>query len=99
MAIEAVRAKLQEARSFLNEMDDQQQKAFGDKSRFDHLLSALLNAGQSVDNRLRHECAATYPDWRKAWNAQHPSEDRILETMHARRATDFHERVLAASSR
>jgi hypothetical protein len=91
MAIETVEAKLHEARSNLDEMRDQEQRAFGDKSRFDHLLSAFLNAGRSVDNRLRHECKATYPAWRKIWNAQHPSEDSILESMHARRATDFHE--------
>jgi hypothetical protein len=51
MAIEAVRAKLQEARSFLNEMDDQQQKAFGDTSRFDHLLSAFTRPIRRIDLR------------------------------------------------
>jgi hypothetical protein len=92
MTIQSVEAKLHEARSALAEMRDQEQRAFGDRSRFDHRLSAFLNAGRSVDNRLQHECGATYRDWRKTWNAQHPTEDRILQSMHARRATDFHER-------
>jgi hypothetical protein len=92
MGIESVEAKLHEARSFLEEMRNQEKKAFGDRGRFDHLLSAFLNAGRSVDNRLRHEFKATYPAWRKAWNAEHPSEDRILKSMHDKRDTDFHER-------
>jgi hypothetical protein len=91
MGIESVEAKLHEARSFLDEMRDQEQQAFGDSSRFDHLLSAFLNAGRSVDYRLRHEFEATYPAWRMAWNAKHPSEDRILESMHAKRRVEVHE--------
>jgi hypothetical protein len=71
-------------------MGDQKKKAFGDRRRFDHLLSAFLSAGRSVDYRLRHKFKATYPAWRDAWNAQHPSEDRILKSLHDKRDTDIH---------
>jgi hypothetical protein len=93
MTIQSVEAKLHEARSALAEMRDQEQRAFGDRSRFDHRLSAFLNAGRSVDNRLQHECGATYRDWRKTWNAQHPTEDRILESAQStdgRRSRGYH---------
>jgi hypothetical protein len=90
MGIENVEAKLHEARSFLDQMRHQEQRAF--KSQFHHYLSAFLNAGRSVDNRLRHEYKATYPTWRQTWDTQHPSEDRLLKETHDRRATDFHER-------
>ena len=79
------RGKLQEARGFLDEMRRQEQKAFGDKSRFDHLLSAFLSAGRTVDYRLRHEHKATYPTWREQWNAHHPSEDQLVKFMHEKR--------------
>jgi hypothetical protein len=92
MAIETVKAKLDEARSFLGDMRDQERRAFGDSSRFDHSLSAFLSAGRSVDYRLRCECKATYPTWRETWNAQHPSEDHLLEYMHAKRANEVHAR-------
>jgi hypothetical protein len=89
-AIEAAKAKLHEARSFLGDMREAEKKAFGEP-RFEHYLSAFLNAGRTVDNRLRNGCAATYPAWRKTWDAQHPSEDRVLKSMHDRRANEFHE--------
>jgi hypothetical protein len=92
MAIETVKAKLEEARSFLAKMRDQEQRAFGDKSPFDQFLSGFLNAGRTVDNRLLHECKATYRNWRKTWNAQHPSEDRLLRLMHDKRADEVHGR-------
>jgi hypothetical protein len=90
MGFETVRTKLQEARSFLNLMRDQEQRAFGDRSQFDNNLSAFLSAGRSVDYRLKHEYKATYPTWRTKWNASHPFEDRPLESMHTRRANEVH---------
>jgi hypothetical protein len=91
MAIENVETKLQEAQTFLDKMRDQEQTAFGHKEPFDHLLSAFLNAARTVDYRLRHEFKATYPAWRKTWNAKHPSEDRLIEFMVARRRNEVHE--------
>jgi hypothetical protein len=91
MAIENVELKLQEVRSFLDKMRDQEQKAFGDKEPFDHYLSAFLNAARTVDYRLRHECKATYPAWRKAWNAKHPSEDNLIKCMVGKRRNEIHE--------
>jgi len=85
------RGKLQEAREFLDEMRRQEQKAFGDKSRFDYYLSAFLSAGRTVDYRLRHEYKESYPAWREKWNAQHPSEDRLLKFMHEKRRVEIHE--------
>ena len=88
--MEAVKAKLHEAQSFLNDMREAEKKAFGE-SRFEHYLSAFLNAGKSVDNRLRNKFAGTYPAWRDKWNAQHPSEDRLLESTHNKRAAEVHQ--------
>ncbi len=90
MGIENVKAKLQEARSFLDKMRDQEQRAFGDRSQYDNYLSAFLNAGRSIDYRLRHDCEATYPTWRADWNAKHPPEDRLLEWVHAKRRDEVH---------
>jgi hypothetical protein len=91
MAIDTVKAKLHEARSFLNEMQDEEKKAAGETRYYD-CLSALLSAGQSVDYRLRCEYPATYPVWRKKWNAQHPAEDRLLEFLHNKRGDEVHGR-------
>jgi len=96
MALDTVKAKLHEARSSLNEMRDEEQKAAGE-SRYDHRRSAFLSAARSVDYRLRCECQATYPNWRKKWNAQHPTEDRLLEFMHSKRADEVHARGFGGS--
>jgi hypothetical protein len=70
MAIENVETKLQEARSFLDNLRDQEQRAFGDKAPFDHYLSAFLSAGMSVrdafhvkQDRKRNQAIK---DWKKA---------------------------------
>jgi hypothetical protein len=47
MAIETVTAKLDEARSFLAEMRDQEQRAFGE-AKFHKALSGFLGAGRSA---------------------------------------------------
>jgi hypothetical protein len=91
MAIETVRAKLNEARSFLAEMRDQEQRAFGDKkAQFDKALSGCLGAGRSAVYRL--EKMPGYKTWREAWNAQNPSKDSLLKSVHDKRNTDVHER-------
>lgn len=46
--IETAEKKLQEARTFLADMRDQEQRAFGDKQRFDHYLSGFLGANDTV---------------------------------------------------
>ena len=89
MAIENVETKLQEARRFLDDMRDQEQRAFGDKAPFDQFLSAFLSATRSVDYRLRHECR-TYPAWRDEWNVKNPSEDRLIKSMVDVRDNEVH---------
>ena len=87
--IETVKAKIQEAKGFLDDMRRQEHRAFG--NRFDQVFSAFLNAGRTVDNRLRHGYPESYPAWRKAWNAHHQSEDRLLEFIHKDRDVEVHE--------
>jgi len=60
MNLETVEKKLREAESCLTQMREQETRAFGDKEPFDFHLSAFLNAGRTVDYRLRHEHSATY---------------------------------------
>jgi hypothetical protein len=93
------RGKLQEARGLLDDMRRQELKAFGDKSRFNYYLSAFLNAGRTVDYRLRHEYAASYPAWREKWNTQHPSEDHLVKFIHEKRRLEVHERGAGHVSR
>jgi hypothetical protein len=69
LKIENVEKKLREARFFLNKMTEHERLAFDDKEPFDFYLSAFLNAGRTVDYRLRHEEKAIYPTWRTAWDA------------------------------
>ena len=70
MNIEGVEKKLREAQFFLNKMIEHERMAFREKERFDFYLSAFLNAGRTVDYRLRYEQAATYPTWRTGWDAK-----------------------------
>jgi hypothetical protein len=65
--MENAEKKLREARFFLNKMEERERMAFDDKEPFDFYLSAFLNAGRTVDYRLRQ--TATYPTWRTAWDA------------------------------
>jgi hypothetical protein len=70
--VENVEKKLREARFFLEKMDEHERNAF------DFYLSAFLNAGRTVDYRLRHEQGATYSKWRTAWDATLTQEQRDL---------------------
>ena len=45
MAIAYVDAKLREAGSYLNQMRDQQNRAFGDHSKFDDYLERVCRGG------------------------------------------------------
>lgn len=83
MDLAQVRKKLLEAQFFSDEMIKQERSIFIGANPFepfepfDHYLSAFLSAARTVDYRLRHEQAAIYPDWRKAWDASlipHPSD-------------------------
>jgi len=73
-----IEKKLREAEFFLGEMRKQETRAFGDREPFDFYLSAFLSAARTVDYRLRHEQAATYPRWRKAWDARLASNEKSL---------------------
>jgi hypothetical protein len=87
----SVEKKLREARFFLDQMRQQERRAFGDKEPFDFYLSAFLNAVRTVDYRLRHEQPATYPAWRKRWNAAHPTQDELITVMSEDRRIEVHE--------
>jgi hypothetical protein len=73
--IEDVEKKLSEARFFLEKMIDHERMASRD---FDFYLSAFLNAGRTVDYRLRREQKAIYPTWRTAWDAALAQEQQDL---------------------
>src|SRR5262249_36862447 len=91
MPIDSVKTKLHEARSALNGLRDEEQKAAGEAA-YGHRLVGFLSAARSVDYRLRCEYQNTYPDWRKQWNAQHPAEDGLLIFINSKRADDVHKR-------
>jgi hypothetical protein len=91
MAIAYVDAKLREAGSYLNQMRDQQNRAFGDHSKFDDYLSGFVGAGRSVVLQLERNYSSTYRNWRKAWDAEHKDEDRLLKAMHDRRDANVHQ--------
>jgi hypothetical protein len=74
----------------LDKMRDEESKAFGDKAQFDHCLSAFLSAGRSAVYHLERKYPSIYPNWRKMWDAQHPTGDGILKSMHDRRDADVH---------
>jgi hypothetical protein len=78
MNLNQIEKKLREAEFFLGKMQKQESRAFGDKEPFDFCLSAFLNAARTVDYRLRHEQAATYPSWRTAWDARLAHNEKSL---------------------
>jgi hypothetical protein len=92
MNIEATEKKLREASFFLKKMIDHERKAFNDKEPFDFYLSAFLNAGRTVDYRLRHEQAEVYPNWRIGWDATlTEAEQRLIRFMVDDRNVEVHE--------
>src|SRR5262249_22078 len=91
MAIESVEAKLRAAESYLSQMRDQQDRAFGDKSKFDEHLSAFVEAGRSAVFQLERNYGSTYCKWRKAWNDQHKNENDNLKSKHDRPHAKLHE--------
>src|SRR6516225_4445180 len=91
MNIEGVEKKLREARFFLDKMIDHERMAFRDKEPFDFYLSGFLNAGRTVDYRLRYEQAAVYPNWRIGWDASHQAEQALIKFMVDDRNDEVHE--------
>lgn len=94
MDIPRVHKKLAEAQFFLGKMTVQERRIFGDGREpfepFDYYLSASLNAGTTVDYRLRHEQAA-YPAWRTAWDASlAPQENYLIKFMVDERIAEVH---------
>ena len=89
--IESVQKKLREASFFLSKMIEHERLAFDNKEPFDFYLSAFLNAGRTVDYRLRHEHKAIYPDWRIGWNATLPqAQQRLIKFMVDDRNLEVH---------
>jgi hypothetical protein len=95
--IETAEKKLEEVRTFLADMRDQEQKAFGDKQPFDHYLSAFLNAGMSLrgafhvqEDRGRNEAVKK---WKEAWEAQLTSAQKsVYDFMREDRRREVHDR-------
>ena len=93
--IETAEKKLQEARTFLNDMRDWEQRAFGGRERFDHSLSAFLSAAMSVrgafhveDDRPLNEAVKK---WKKTWEAQlKPAQKCIYDFMREDRRREIH---------
>ena len=87
-----VHNKIAEAHFFLYQMNEQERRLIGDRQPFDYYLSAFLNAGRTVDYRLRHEQPATYPAWRTAWDAGlTPQEKALIKFMVDDRNDEVHE--------
>jgi hypothetical protein len=92
LIIEAIEKKLRETRFFLDKMIEHERLAFDDKEPFDFYLSAFLNAGRTVDYRLRHEQKAIYPTWRIGWNATlSQAQQSLIKFMVDDRDVEVHE--------
>jgi hypothetical protein len=93
--LRAAKTKLQQSRSFLEDMREQEEKAVGDRSRFDHYLSAFLTATMSVrgrfhvrQDRKRNEAIK---QWKNDWEAQlTPEQKRIYDFLCEDRNVDVH---------
>ncbi len=83
--------KLREAHFFLRKMKEREALAFGDHEEFDFLLSAFLNAGRSLDYRLRHT-SNRYAPFRVTWDAQLTAEeDELIRFLVDDRNLEVHE--------
>jgi hypothetical protein len=72
-------------------MIDQENRAVGDREPFDFYLSACLGAARTVDYRLRHEQATTYPAWHKIWDASLTApEDQLIKFLVIDRNVEVH---------
>ena len=92
MNIEGPQKKLREAKFFLDKMTEHERRAVTNKQPFDFYLSAFLNAGRTVDYRLRHEHKAKYPAWRTGWDKALPhAQQRLIKFMVDDRDVEVHE--------
>jgi hypothetical protein len=93
MDLARVQKKIAEARFFLGKITEQERRVGGDdREPFDFYLSAFLSAARTVDYRLRHEQAGTYPAWRTAWDARlTPQENSLIKFMVDDRNIEVHE--------
>ena len=92
MNIEGPQKKLREAKFFLDKMIEHERRAVHNKEPFDFYLSAFLNAGRTVDYRLRHEHKAKYAAWRTRWDkALPPTQQRLITFMIDDRDVEVHE--------
>jgi hypothetical protein len=87
MNLDRVEKKLREARFFLDKMRDQEAKAFGDKEPFDFFLSAFLNAALSAQHGFTKAADVA---WRKAWDKDHPAQNRLRKFMQEDRRVEVH---------
>jgi putative ABC transport system substrate-binding protein len=73
VSIESVEEKLREARSFLVEMRDQEQRALGDREAFARSLSAFLNAAPLLTLRIimSVSLASAMVDGTQIWRLGH----------------------------
>jgi hypothetical protein len=67
---ENIDKKLRETGFFLDEMREQEKRAFGDKEPFDFKLSAFLNAGMSVRNVIERAQNLSQNPAIKGWKAK-----------------------------
>jgi hypothetical protein len=91
MDLSRVHKKLDEAQFFLAKMMEEEPRIVGGKQPFDYYLSAFLNAGRTIDYRLRYEQAAIYPAWRKGWDTSlTPQENSLIKFMVDDRIAEVH---------
>jgi hypothetical protein len=84
--------KLREARYFLRKMKEREALAFGDHEEFDFLLSAFLNAGRTLDYRVRHIATKQlYDPFRAAWEKTlNTNELQLIKFMIDDRGQEVH---------
>ena len=89
--MQRVYKKLREAHFFLLRMRERAALAFGEHEEFDFHLSAFLNAGRSLDWRLRHT-SNPYPAFRNTWDqALTVGEADLIKFMIDDRNLEVHE--------
>jgi hypothetical protein len=93
--IETAGKKLWEAREALVRMHEQEQKAFGDKTPFDHHLSAFLSAAESVHDafhvRQNRQRNRAIKDWKASWESELDAKQaRLCDFMRNARDKEVH---------
>jgi hypothetical protein len=86
VSIERAEKKIREANFFLDKMNEQHARAFGDREPIWFLPQRVLSAANSVDDMLRHAMGLTkrpYEQWRGIWEASLPEAGRELHKFFA----------------